>query len=267
MNLTSLWDREGLSVRQASASYIATAKSLGVDKSHLVISPSMVHRMRAKNRELYAKKFEETVFKDHPHLVLHWDGKLLPQAFNTWSVEERIALVFSGVDFEEILGVPVASDGTGQEVAKTVFTEVERLELRDRIIGLSFDTTAANSGMLKGACIHIESLLDRPLLWLACRHHVYEVVLKHVFDECCGRASGPEIFEFKRFQMRWKVMDRRPYCTLLDQEEPLNDFYESQRLLMVDFLRQVLGIGSHPREDYEELLQLCLLFLGGNISD
>lgn len=102
---------------------------------------------------MLAKELEGEALKDFPHFVLHWDGKLLPQALNTWSVEDQIAVVASGEKFEEILSIPVASDGTGQDVANTVIKEDERLGLRDLNVGLSFDTTAANIRMLTGACI------------------------------------------------------------------------------------------------------------------
>ncbi|KAG0726492.1 hypothetical protein GWK47_004318 [Chionoecetes opilio] len=211
IELTSAWDREGLSVRQASSAYIATAKDLGHDVSQLVISPSTVHRSRTKNRETLAIQLEREAFKDPPPLVLHWDDKLLPKATSKWASEDRIAVVATGQNFEEILGVPVAQDGTGQEVTRTVFQEVERVGARGQIIGLSFDTTASSSGMLAGACVHLENLLGRSLFWLACRHHVLEVVLKHVFEKCCGPSTGPEIPTFKRFQSRWESLDRGSY--------------------------------------------------------
>ncbi|KAG0730173.1 hypothetical protein GWK47_028826 [Chionoecetes opilio] len=169
-------------------------------------------------------------------------------------------------NFEEILGVPVAQDRTGQEVARTVFQEVERVGARELIIGLSFDTTASNSGMLAVhacTCVHLENLLGRSLLWLACRHHVLEVVLKHVFEKCCGPSTGPEIPTFKRFQSRWESLDRGSYHTLND-EEPLENALDLPRVQMVTFLQTVLHDGSNPREDYDELLRLCLLFLGGS---
>ena len=173
-NLTS-WDRENLSVRQASASFIAAAKTLGVEPSKIAVSPSTVHRTRTKNREIIAKQLESEAFTNPPSLVLHWDGKLLPQASSKWDMEDQIAIVATGVEFEEILGIPTAKTGTGDEVTKTVLRETERLKLKEKIIGLSFDTTAANSGLVKGACIRIEKDLDRPLLWLACRHHIHEM--------------------------------------------------------------------------------------------
>lgn len=261
--LTSVWDREGLSVRQASSSYIATAKNLGHDVNQFAISPTTVHRSRARNREMLANQLEREAFKDPPPLVLHWDGKLLPKVTSKWALEDRIAVVATGQNFEEILGVPVAEDGTGQEVARTVFQQVERVGAREQIIGFSFDTTAANSGMLTGACIHLENLLGRPVLWLACRHHVLEVVLKHVFEKCCGPSTGPEIPVFKRFQERWELLDRGSYRTL-NETEPMENALELLRVQMIAFLRKVLHDGSNPREDYEELLRLCLVFLGGS---
>ncbi|KAG0724518.1 hypothetical protein GWK47_040439 [Chionoecetes opilio] len=74
IELTSAWDREGLSVRQASSAYIATAKDLGHDVSQLVISPSTVHRSRTRNNETLAIQLEREAFNDPPPFVLHWDG-------------------------------------------------------------------------------------------------------------------------------------------------------------------------------------------------
>lgn len=133
-----------------------------------------------------ATKSEEEAFKHPPYLILHWVGKLLPQATNRLNLEDRIAVMATGKDFEELLGIPVAVDGTGAQVAATVFQQVVRLGLQEKIVGLSFNTTASNSGMLAGACIRLQETLGRLLLWLACRHHIYEVVLKYVFDACLG---------------------------------------------------------------------------------
>ena len=164
---------------------------MGVEPSQIAVSPSKAHRTRTKNREIIAKQLETEAFTNPPSLVLHWDGKLLPQASSKWNMEDRIAIVATGVKFEEILGIPTAKKGTGDEVAKTVLRETERLELKEKIIRLSFDTTAANSGFVRGACIRTEKDLDRPLLWLACKHHIHEIILKHVFESCCGPSTGP----------------------------------------------------------------------------
>ncbi|KAG0717195.1 hypothetical protein GWK47_054949 [Chionoecetes opilio] len=56
---------------------------------------------------------------------------------------------------------------------------------------------SGNTGMVQGACIRIERALEKPLVWLACRHHILEVVLKDVFEACMGPSSGPNIALFR----------------------------------------------------------------------
>jgi hypothetical protein len=199
-------------------------------------------------------------------LVLHWDSKLLPTTAteNVKTLEDRIAVVVTGQDFEHLLGVPVAQKGTGKEMARVVIQELNRFGLRDHIIGLSFDTTASNTGLIQGACMMIEKEVERTLLWLACRHHTHELILKGVFEECTRvQSSGPDIQIFRKFKNQWNSLDKKSYTTMLDEEEPVQGFLEDRRVTMVDYLRKVLKDASHPREDYEELLRLSLLFLGG----
>ena len=50
-----------------------------------------------------------------------------------------------------------------------------------------------------GACTMLQSQLNAPLLWFACRHHVGEIILTHVWDALKIEASqSPEITVFKR---------------------------------------------------------------------
>ncbi|GBN31066.1 hypothetical protein AVEN_171062-1 [Araneus ventricosus] len=53
---------------------------------------------------------------------------------------------------------------------------------------------------------------------------------------------------------------------MLDEESPVQGFLEEQRVKMVNYIQNVLKDGSHPREDYKELLQLSLLYLGVGYS-
>lgn len=261
--LTTTWDRENLSSRQAAASFVATASALGHDVLGIATSASTVHRMRRKHRETEARHLEEEAFQSPPPLVLHWDGKLIPSMTSSRILEERIAVVLTGANFEELLGVPVSVDGTGKNVAAAVLKLLEPHEkIADMIIALSFDTTASNSGMINGACMTIEKALGRSLLWLACRHHIYELLLKNTYELLFGRLTGPDIPLFKRFRDRWDVLEKTSFSTISDDEH-LDAWSESKRIQMVLFLERVIRDGAHPREDYCELLQLSLLYLGG----
>jgi len=47
----------------------------------------------------------------------------------------------------------------------------------------STDTTATatNTGLKNGACTFIEQSLDQEMAWVACRHHIMELVLASIF--------------------------------------------------------------------------------------
>ena len=51
-------------------------------------------------------------------------------------------------------------------------------------------------------------MLNRDLLWLACRHHVYEIPIKAIFDKVVESTSCPEVKVFKRFQINWDSLDK-----------------------------------------------------------
>ena len=147
-------------------------------------------------------------------------------------------------------------------MAEVVLDELEKADLHDKIIGLSFDTTASNTGMFQGACMRIEQDLDKDLLWLACRHHVSEVILRDVFMECVGPSSGPDIPLFRRFRETWKLYETTKRSSILSNVAALNDpVIAGLRNKAIRFLQGALE-GDDPRADHEELIRLSLVFLG-----
>ena len=75
--LTSLLDRTKMPNREAVFTIAATAKILGHDINDLTLSVSTIHRPRKENRKKLAEKDKQEFNVDKP-LVVHWDGKLLP---------------------------------------------------------------------------------------------------------------------------------------------------------------------------------------------
>lgn len=58
----------------------------------------------------------------------------------------------------------------------------------------------ASTGHESAACVSLQAVLGRPLLWLACRRHVGEVVLKHVWRALKIEVSkSPEVTLFQRY--------------------------------------------------------------------
>lgn len=125
---------------------------------------------------------------------------------------------------------------------------------------MSFDTTASNTGAYNGACVLLEQKLGKELLHLACRHHIYELVLKGVFILCMGPTSGPDILIFKRFQSGWQNINKENYQNGMTDKEVASALLPEKEEILT-FVRKML-VQQQPRNDYKEFLELCLIFLG-----
>ena len=95
----------------------------------------------------------------------------------------------------------------GKVEAETVKTMLDTWGIAEKIIACGFDTTSSNTGVL-------QQLLGRQILWVACRHHILELVLKAVQTELFGDTVGPEESFFKFMKPSWTTLDltdiRRP---------------------------------------------------------
>jgi len=107
----------------------------------------------------------------------------------------------------------------------------------------------------------LEQKLDRDILFLTCRHHIYEIVLQGVFDEIQLLPSkGPDVPLFKRFKNTWKDIDQTQYLTWLSDasvKEILKDNANEILLYAKNKIEEDL-----PRDDYQEFLELIIIFLG-----
>ncbi len=99
-----------------------------------------------------------------------------------------------------MLGIPVIPDSTGVAQHRAVVDLLEDWGILNNVIGLCFDTTASNTGRLKGSAAIIKSTVDHSVLWLACRHHVYELDMKHVSVSIIGKRNSPSEALFVRFK-------------------------------------------------------------------
>ena len=88
------------------------------------------------------------------------------------------------------------------------------------LVSVGFDTTTSNTGCRQGSVIRIEQELQKRLLWLAYRHHMYELHIKHAFTKLFGERSVPGDLLFKSFQSIWPDLDKDTnnlgiYCNIL----------------------------------------------------
>ena len=146
---------------------------MGHDINDLILSVSTIHRARKENRKKLAEKDKQEFNVDKP-LVVHWDGKLLPDVTNV--VHEKVdclAILVTGENTEKLLGVPKISKGTREAMAEATAASLAEWEIKEQVIGMCFDTTSSNTGVHAGACTLIEKLLQKELLYLACYHHIH----------------------------------------------------------------------------------------------
>ena len=130
-------------------------------------------------------------------------------------------------------------------------------------MGMSFDTTASNTGSTSGACTLLEHKLQRNLLHFAYRHHIHELIIGGVFTALLGPNRSPNIALLEQFQRFWSNIDQHDYKPL-DDPRQAQPFFHQLHAEVTSFLKQFLaaGTGYLPREDYKEMMELCLLILG-----
>jgi len=76
--------------------------------------------------------------------------------------------------------------------------------VKNCIKALRFDTTSSKTGRKNGAYVLVDMQLQKEVLYLACRHHIHEILLEEAFSITMGPSNGPGILLFKRFKAFWK---------------------------------------------------------------
>ena len=108
---------------------------------------------------------------------------------------------------------------------------------------------------MTAACVSIQIRLDKALLWFACRHHVGEIILTHVWEALkIETSSGPEIKLFVRFRDNFTRLSK----TNTDYNFPE---FTSDISDIADQISSFLATQECYRGDYKELLTLSLAML------
>ena len=164
---------------------LKTVSAGGGDIDKLPLSRRQVERTTKKSISNYADDVKEA-FKDNAKdkfFVVHFDGKQIEEFTDgVKSMKERLSVLVSSPSLEhgQVLGALALDGQTGDQIFQGVISLLLEFGVADRIIGMSFDTTASNTGVKQGACARLEAYLKKSLLWLACRRHMLELHIKHV---------------------------------------------------------------------------------------
>jgi hypothetical protein len=257
--LAAALDRHKVSSRSTVMVVGEAAKSLGQDVSSLTLNKSSIQRQREQFRTEFATSVRQN-FQPNAALVVHWDGKLLADLTGRDMVDRLPILVSSCGGGSQLLSVPKLPAGTGAAQAHAVFEALNEWQIADNVEGLCFDTTSSNTGHKSGACVILEQLLGRGLLHFACRHHIIELIAGSAFAAVMGASSAPDVLIFKRFQGKWQFVNQAEF-----EDSSTNQLTADAVADVKEDLGTFLTLAlakDQTRDDYRELLEITLIFLG-----
>ena len=97
------------------------------------------------------------------------------------------------------------------------------------------------------------------------RHHIYELHIKHVVEAVTGTTKDPGVKLFRRLRSEWTSMSIN-YSTLKRFDYTNSSSWLCTQAKDVLAWAEVhLEKGTWPRDDYRELLELVIIWLGGNV--
>ncbi|XP_076674663.1 uncharacterized protein LOC143372399 [Andrena cerasifolii] len=173
---------------------------------------------------------------------------------------ERLPVIITYQQKGKLLGFSTIVESTGKEQALAIFEMLEDLQLTDTVQAICCDTTSTNMGRLKGACVILEQMVGRDLLYFPCRHHIYELVLRSVFEVKISKSSAPEIPLFKKFQKAWPKIKQSNFRLGVEDDYVNGKLQDIE--LKLNFCFNTIQ-QKQPRGDYVEFLELMIIFLGG----
>ena len=200
-------DRLGLSGRKKAMFAAAVVKAVGVNVEETNISYSTA-KTKARKTRFETEKTINNNFVAPDHCVVHWDGKVLKLKAGVKG--DHICVYISSANNEKVtklLGVPEVDSGSVLQQKEVVVEMLNKWNIFDQITGLVFDTTSSNTGIETGACKLLEDHMEEAFLWLACRHHIYELHIKHVVETVTGNTKDPGVKLFRRLRMEWNNLD------------------------------------------------------------
>src|SRR6218665_3693595 len=102
-----------------------------------------------------------------------------------------------------LLGVVLLDSSKGSDQAYNILCLLEYYEICDQIFAIHVccETTSSNTGVHIGAVQILSTTLNAQMLWLMCRHHIYEVHISHFMEALTGqKTKGPRRQLYVRLQ-------------------------------------------------------------------
>ena len=202
----------GISPHQATALVSSVIANSGGDIEHVRMSLSTSKRVSREiidnDAEIFRSNITTRVKSSNDPVIVHFDGKIIRDFTKaTDETKDRLCVLIRHAGETFLLGVPGLDHGTGEAQFDAIVELLNKFEIGGYLHGLCFDTTASNTGRLKGACSRLAEFHGRPLLLLACRHHIGEVHITHFNSEVeAASTKAPENLLFKKLKESWSAV-------------------------------------------------------------
>ena len=173
---------------------------------------------------------------------------------------DRLRIIISCNSVDQLLAVPQLTTGTEQAKSDAIIQTINEWILNVDVKAFSFDTTSAITGLHNGTCTLLEAKLGHDALYLACRHHIHEIIVEEMFSSCFNPASSPEIQLFHKFKQFWSNVKQCVYTPGVQDEAVSSELDLETQPGVLAYAIEQLEI-NHPRDDYRELLEITIIFL------
>ena len=271
LDRTKTTDRGAMRILAPVFKTFETEDGKRLDLEDLVFGKSTIWKVRQEQRNKLAEE-AKAEFKLHMPLLLSlgWDGKLITDMLNEKHEMESIVVCGAPrftegkiIDVIELTDEHGRPTSTGLAQADAVFDSVEEWGVSERIVAFNFDTTASNTGINSGAAIRLNYRFNRPILYLACRHHVFDLLAKNTFYKVVGYDPSPDVLMFKRMKDVFPTIDTTGDFMMFDVDNK-NELIE----LFTNILTKENVNGElFVRQDYRELAEISLVMVGGELPE
>ena len=196
-NLAEACDRFNLDSNAIAYACNAFLKDIGMLTCQSTLDRKKVDRSRIKYRKKQRDLELERQKKDKITAVYH-DGRrdktLVSKTINgitrnVVEVEEHISIIEE--PGSRYLSHVTPKDGTGKEIAKSLFKTVVNAEATDTVDVIGNDGCSGNNGADNGACACFERYMGKPLQRVNCLLHGNELPFKASMVRHMGPTKGP----------------------------------------------------------------------------
>ena len=245
----------------------AVVSSGGGNTNDLSLSKETVRRHRNSMREqramcIFEKNLKTIHDSESNRYLLHWDGKMLQSIEHAGTSQEVIAILLTATHEKSkiLLKIENLDQGhnTAAELTNIIWDTLDNCNIgKHLIIGLVFDTTSINTGIHKGVTVCLERAFGNNLLQLACRHHVLELLCGAAAFLVYSTTKSPNEVAFQIFLDRWPSLDKLDF-----QVHKAKSRKEKTECENVIGFCQAALVNDASRKDYQEILELTVVFLG-----